>query len=58
MAILENKIVLSLEDLEENLGAQKFRKFVSDSEDGFLRKIEDISNYIISHEKIRAVFVS
>lgn len=58
MALLENRITLSLEDLEGQLGATKLPIFVRKAEDAFLEKTREIADYVCSHPQIRGVFVS
>jgi len=58
MAVLENKITLSLEDLEEELGSSKLPRFIRDTEDAFLRKTAEVAEYIADQPCIRAIFVS
>ena len=58
MAVLENRITLSLEDLEEHLGAIRLPKYVRESEDAFLEKTHQIAEYIVANPQIRAIFVS
>lgn len=58
MAVLENRITLSLEDLEEHLGALKLPRYIRESEEAFLDRTNEIAKYIVSHPEIRAIFVS
>jgi uridine kinase len=58
MAVLEKKVILSLEDLEEQLGSTKLHLFAQKAEDSFLKRTEQIAEYIASHRDIRAIFVS
>lgn len=58
MAILENRINLSLEDLEEHLGAVRLPRFVREAEDAFIEHTHQIAQHIVSHPEIRAIFVS
>ncbi len=58
MAELSDLIVLSIEDLEKNLGRAKFRDFVCQSEAHFTRQVEAIADYILHHRDVRAIFVS
>lgn len=58
MAELSNLVVLTIEDLEKNLGRAKFRDFVAQSEDHFTRQVEAIADYIFDHREVRAIFVS
>lgn len=58
MAVLENKVILSLEDLEEQLGSTKLNVFAQNAETSFLESTERIAEYIAAHRDIRAIFVS
>ncbi len=58
MAVLENKVILSLEDLEEQLGSTKLAAFADNAESSFLARTEEIADYIAAHRDIRAIFVS
>jgi len=58
MAVLENRITLSLEDLEEHLGALRLPRYVRESEDAFLERTHQIAEYIVGNPRIRAIFVS
>jgi uridine kinase len=58
MAILENRLTLSIEDLEEHLGALRLPRYVREAEDAFLERTHQIAQHIASHPRIRAVFVS
>lgn len=58
MAMLENRITLSLEDLEEQLGALKLPKSVQESENAFLERTREIALHIVNHPEVRAIFVS
>ena len=58
MAALENKVILSLEDLEEQLGSAKLDLFAQKAESSFLESTEKIADYIVSHRDVRALFVS
>ena len=58
MALLENRITLSLEDLEGQLGATKLPIFVKKAEDAFLDRTQEIATYIMSQPQVKAIFVS
>jgi uridine kinase len=58
MAELSDLMVLTIEDLEKNLGRAKFRDFVRESEAHFTRQVESIADYILDHRDVRAIFVS
>jgi len=58
MAILENKITLSLEDLEDQLGSAKLPRFIHETESKFLRRTKEVADYIYRNKQIRAIFVS
>lgn len=58
MAELSELVVLTIDDLEENLGRSKFRDFVDRSEERFTSQVEAIANTILQNRGIRAIFVS
>jgi len=58
MAVLEKKVILSLEDLEEQFGSTKLDLFAQKAELSFLESTEKIADYIVSHRDVRAIFVS
>lgn len=58
MAELTKMIVISLDELEGELGVDKFPRFVDDCERAFLNQIESIAARILNGRDIRAVFVS
>ncbi len=58
MAKFSDLIVLTVDDLEKNLGSAKFRDFVNKSEAFFVEQVTTIANHILSHPDIRAVFIS
>lgn len=58
MAILENRLTLSIEDLEEHLGALRLPRYVREAEDAFLERTHQIAQHIVNNPRIRAIFVS
>ncbi|NLA72035.1 MAG: hypothetical protein GX850_06415 [Clostridiaceae bacterium] len=58
MANFSDLIVLTIDDLERNLGAAKFREFVRQSEAHFVDQVAAIADHILQHPSIRAIFVS
>ncbi len=58
MAEFSELIVLSISDLEDNLGAAQFRRFVERSEQRFVDQVTHVADYILSNPSIRAIFVS
>lgn len=58
MADFSDLIVLSIDDLERNLGRSKFREFVARSEKAFTDQVDRIADHILSNRGIRAIFVS
>ncbi len=58
MAELSNLVVLTIEDLEKNLGRAKFREFIRESEARFTQQVATIADHILEHPDIRAIFVS
>jgi uridine kinase len=58
MAQLTQMRIVSIEDLEENLGVNKLPAFIDQCESGFLSRTEQIASRIASDPEIRAVFVS
>ena len=58
MAELKDKIDITIEELEESLGAVKLPRFISESENGFVARIDSICDEIVSDPNKRAVFVS
>ena len=58
MAELKDKIDITIEELEESLGAVKLTRFISESENGFVARIDAICDEIVSDSNKRAIFVS
>ena len=58
MAELKDKIDITIEELEESLGAVKLPRFISESENGFVARIDAICDEIVSDPNKRAIFVS
>lgn len=58
MAELTKMKVISIDELENELGVDKFPRFVNDCEQAFLNQISAIAARIVANEEIRAVFVS
>jgi type IV secretory pathway ATPase VirB11/archaellum biosynthesis ATPase len=58
MAQLTNMRIISLEELEENLGVNKLPDFVKSCEHEFISRTEQIAVRIAANHRITAVFVS
>ncbi|MDD3541027.1 MAG: nucleoside kinase, partial [Eubacteriales bacterium] len=58
MAELSDMMVLTIDDLEKNLGRAKFRDFIRESELRFTKQVASIADHILDHRDIRAIFVS
>ena len=58
MADLTKMTVISIDELENELGVGKFPRFVNDCEQAFLKQIMAIATRILADARIRAVFVS
>lgn len=58
MAELTNKLEITVEDLEMNLGSKKLEKFIKDSEATFIERTEVAINAVCSDKNIKAVFIS
>jgi uridine kinase len=58
MAQLTNMRIISLEELEENLGVNKLPDFVKSCEHEFISRTEQIAVRIAADHRIKAVFVS
>lgn len=58
MAELRDRVDITVEELEESLGASKLPRFIEESEKTFVSRIDAICNEICSDSNKRAVFVS
>jgi hypothetical protein len=58
MAQLRQMNIISIGELESQLGVSKWPKFISACEDGFALRIHQIAGQILADPRIRAVFVS
>ena len=58
MAELRDKIDITVEELEESLGAVRLPRFIAESENSFVARIDAICDEICSDPNKRAVFVS
>lgn len=58
MAELRDKIDITVEELEESLGAKKLPEFIKECEKGFIDRIDSIVEDICNDPTKRAVFVS
>jgi len=58
MAELRDRIDITVEELEESLGAVRLPRFIADSENSFVSRIDSICDEICSDVNKRAVFVS
>lgn len=58
MAQLTNKLDITVEDLENNLGEKKLPKFIKESEASFIDRTKTAVDAICSNSRIKAVFIS
>lgn len=58
MAELRDRIDITVEELEESLGAKNLPKFIEESEKSFLERIDTICTAICSDREKKAIFVS
>lgn len=58
MAVLTDKIDITVEELEESLGAKKLPEFIKRCEENFISRIDSIVEEICADEKKKAIFVS
>lgn len=58
MAELRDRIDITVEELEESLGAKNLPKFISESEKSFLSRIDTICTGICADREKKAIFVS
>lgn len=58
MAVLSQMRIISLEELESNLGVQRLPAFIEHCESMFLDRIRQIAGHIAADPGIKAVFVS
>ncbi len=58
MALLEEKINVTIEELEENLGEKKLPEFIRRSEEGFISKIDRIVDIMNEDRGRKAIFVA
>ncbi|MCR4689062.1 MAG: hypothetical protein K5745_05840 [Saccharofermentans sp.] len=58
MAELRDKLDITVEELEEQLGVSKLPEFIKESEKLFLSRIDSICNDICENKDKRAIFVS
>ena len=58
MAELRDKIDITVEELEESLGAVRLPRFIAESEKSFVGRIDSICDEICSDTNKRAIFVS
>jgi len=58
MALLQDKINVTVEDFEENLGEKKLPEFIRRSEEGFIGRIDKIVDIMKEDSSKRAVFIS
>ena len=58
MAQLQNMNIISIGELERQLGVLKWPRFIEACESSFQERIQKIASRIISNQSIRAVFVS
>lgn len=58
MALLEDKIDITVEELEENLGGKKLPEFIRRSESGFIGRIDRIVDIMLQDKTKKAIFVA
>ena len=58
MALLEDKINVTVEELEENLGEKKLPEFIRRSEEGFIARIDKIVDIMNADRSRKAIFVA
>ena len=58
MAELQNLTDITIEELEENLGAKKLPEFIAQSEELFLNRINGVVEDVIADRSKKAVFIS
>ena len=58
MAELRDRIDITVEELEESLGAVRLPRFIAESEKSFVGRIDSICDEICSDQNKRAIFVS
>ena len=58
MAELRDRIDITVEELEESLGAVRLPRFIAESEKSFVGRIDSICDEICSDVNKRAIFVS
>ena len=58
MAELRDRIDITVEELEESLGAKNLPKFIAESEKSFLSRIDSICKMICEDKSKKAIFVS
>ena len=58
MAELKQMRIISIGELEENLGVNKLPRFVESCESAFQLRIQQIADRILENRQIRAIFVS
>ena len=58
MAVLQDKINVTVEEFEENLGHKKLPEFIKRSEEGFIGRIDSIVNMVNEDRSKKAIFVA
>lgn len=58
MAELTRMLMVSIEELEKNLGVNKWLSFISACEKGFEERLQQIATRILANPSIKAIFVS
>ena len=58
MAELTERHMLSVQDLEKQLGVNRLPVFIQESEADFLARTQEVVEFIASHPSVKAVFVS
>jgi uridine kinase len=58
LAQLQQMTIISVDELEDQLGVSKLPRFVSECESGFRERIRQISGQILANRQIKAIFIS
>lgn len=58
MAELNERLDITVEELENNLGSSKLGKFIADSEANFIARTEAVISRVCENPEIKAVFIS
>ena len=58
MAVLRNRVDITIEELEESLGSRKLTELITNSEKLFLHQIDEIVEEILNNSSKKVIFVS